>query len=61
MQNEPGGGTDVKNTLQRGSAMKVNPFPCDSPAFPASGVPVPIHLQICIFTENTMWHVLISS
>lgn len=27
MQNKPGGGTDVKNTLQRGSAMKVNPLP----------------------------------
>lgn len=33
MQNEPGGATDVKNTLQRGSAMKVNSFPYASQLF----------------------------
>lgn len=26
-QNEPGGGSDVKNTLQKDSAMKVKPLP----------------------------------
>lgn len=33
LQNEPGGGRDVKNTLQRGSALKVNPFPYASQLF----------------------------
>lgn len=45
MQNEPGGGRDVKNALQRGSAMKINPFP-------ASGAPIPISLEIPVFKEN---------
>lgn len=44
MQNEPGGGTDVKNTLQRGSAMKVNSFPYGSWLFLFQAL-----LSACIF------------